>query len=479
MSALQQQDRGELGELGENPAMARVTEGREKGESGRILGELTYKSPKYPVEALGKLKDVCCFMSEEGQIDVAMCGQTLLTAAALMTQGMYDVETLAGRKPLCLYALTLAGSGERKSTAETIALKKINDFDKAQHERYQSDVATNQEKPAKERDTTKQGYLLCRDATTQGIVQSFSTGSPSQGVFTSEGAVMLCGWGMKAEQKLNTAGNLNAFWDGGTISVVRGTGGRVQLYNKRLSAHWLIQPDVIEQVLQDDELSRIGLWPRFLVAWPEALKPTPYKPFQFWDKPVVQGYWQRCGDILKDFDPTEEERELSQISIDSDARELLIHFYNKMEYARDESNELNGIKPFAVRSAEMVCRVAGVLAAFEKHGRKVVAIDKDIMENAIKLVSYSLNTWLGIFGLREQAQHEKWAEQLYNWMKKRNNRMASERDILRFANPTELRKAFRRDIALGILRDCNLITEATKRDDNGRTIVLPKTWIAL
>jgi hypothetical protein len=59
--------------------------------------------PAYPVAALGPLTPACEAIAAAGQVQPAMVGQCLLGAASLLTQGLFNVETLAGARPLSLY----------------------------------------------------------------------------------------------------------------------------------------------------------------------------------------------------------------------------------------------------------------------------------------------------------------------------------------------------------------------------------------
>ena len=73
-------------------------------------------APAYPMAALGPLAPACAAIASAGQVQPAMVGQALLGAASLLTQGLFNVETLNGPRPLSLYLLTLGDSGDGKST---------------------------------------------------------------------------------------------------------------------------------------------------------------------------------------------------------------------------------------------------------------------------------------------------------------------------------------------------------------------------
>jgi hypothetical protein len=454
----QTQAKGELGESGENSARARVTDGRKKGESRRKLGEFAYKSPEYPADALGPLVDLCKTVALNAQLNPAVVGQSALTTASLVAQGGYEVETLAGFKPLSIFGLSILESGDGKSTAEGIVLRGIRQFEKERHAEQQARQAEQAKLPVKERQFEREPYLLASDATVQGIIKGFLSGWPSQGIFTAEGATMLCGWGMAADQRANTSANLNKLWDGEPVSVQRGMSGRIQLYNRRFCAHWMIQPDAAQEALTDPGLSSIGLWPRFMVSWPEPLPPRKYRRYEFWHDPIVKAFWDRCKAMLRDQAPTDDGEcsEFRTIRLSDPARQILVETFERMEQARDPAHPLYSVKPFAVRLCELACRNAGVLAAYADED----IINAERMKNGIALAGYSLDTWRGIFGQREDLTHDKWAREMYAWMLKRPKQRASETDILKTATPKHLRNKHRRDTALSILRECGMIQKA-------------------
>ena len=98
------------------------------------------QAPAYPLAALGPLSPACEAIATAGQVQPAMVGQCLLGSASLLTQGLFNVETLAGKRPLSLYLLTLGDSGDGKSTAQGAALAPVNDWQRGAAKRYSADL---------------------------------------------------------------------------------------------------------------------------------------------------------------------------------------------------------------------------------------------------------------------------------------------------------------------------------------------------
>ncbi|MEP7248023.1 MAG: DUF3987 domain-containing protein, partial [Gammaproteobacteria bacterium] len=106
-----------------------------------VLEPITTSQSDYPIDALGPLAQACSVIADQGQLNPAMVGQCLLGAASLLTQGLFNVETMAGIKPLSLYLLTLGDSGDGKSTAEDVALMRVTEWQRAKGTAYRRALA--------------------------------------------------------------------------------------------------------------------------------------------------------------------------------------------------------------------------------------------------------------------------------------------------------------------------------------------------
>lgn len=460
---------GDSGDSGDSQALAPKNDGRLSGDSGRLLGDSPrYVSPEYPIDALGPLQSVALAIAQGGQIDVAMAGQTVLATASLLAQGTRNVRTLAGVKPLSLYMLTIAESGDGKSTAESVALRRVSELERVEHDLFAADLARRDKKD--DRPPPRSPYRVMKDATAQGIWRAFKDGQPAQGSFTAEGASMLCGWGMSAEHRAHTAGALNDLWDGGAVSLSRGTDGRTQLYGRRLAVHWLLQPAPARGALHDPLLENIGFWPRFLIAWPAPLAPRKARPWHPEANPEIGAFWERCAELFKEPLP-DGCSDLAVIEADREALALACRSFEALEQAaRTAGGKLADVRPFAVRATEQAFRVAGVLATFA--GRET--IDASTMRGAVRLVTYSLETWQGVFGQREEAEAVEWARTLLAWMGKQGGRV-SETAVLH-TGPKSLRSRQRRDTALALLEAEGLIRRAIDCTATGGERLVPGTW---
>lgn len=83
-------------------------------------------SPLFPVEALGPLAPPAIAIQRMTQAPMAIAAQSTLAAATLAVQAQRDVILPAGgRKPLTGLFVSVAESGERKSSVDRIALAAV------------------------------------------------------------------------------------------------------------------------------------------------------------------------------------------------------------------------------------------------------------------------------------------------------------------------------------------------------------------
>ena len=84
----------------------------------------------YPVEALGPLRDAVEAVQGMTQAPMAIPAASALSIASLAVQGFADVETLGGSRPTSLYCLTIAKSGERKSSCDAPFMTTLRSHEK-------------------------------------------------------------------------------------------------------------------------------------------------------------------------------------------------------------------------------------------------------------------------------------------------------------------------------------------------------------
>ena len=414
------------------------------------------EAPAYPSAALGTLASPCEAIAAAGQVQPAMVGQCLLGAASLLTQGLFNVETLAGTKPLSLDLLTLGDSGDGKSTAQGVALASVNEWQRRASRDYADELRTFEAAKAKRKkgdsppEQPSSPYRLVSDATVEGLRRDLDCGPCSQGIFSDEAAAILSGYGMSADHRSKTAGVFSKLWDQGHLSVSRATGTRVERYGRRVALHWLIQPMAAAEAIGDPLLSALGFWPRFLAAWPAPQAPRLARPFKPDALPAVGAYWHRCAALLAEPLP-DDASDCPVIALADDANSLLGRAFERFE-VQGRRGDLRLVKPFALRATEQACRVAGVLSAFAGHQ----SIDLQAARDALALVAYSLETWRAIIDEGAADPGAAHALRLYEWLTGRPGWRERPAVIVK-DGPMCVRTKDKRDAALSLLIECGLV----------------------
>lgn len=442
------------GRVAEAPTRVSASE-RLTAARRRLLRSASQRqAPEYPTAALGPLAEVCTTVAEQGQVQPAMVGQCLLGAASLLVQGLFDVQTLAGQRPLSLYLLTLGDSGDGKSAAQSVALGAIHEWQRQQARAHDAALQQWRSLRGEARGAPPVApFRVTRDATVEGIRRDLDTGVFTQGVFNDEAAAILSGYGMSAEQRGKTAAVLSGLWDSGHLSVSRAGDGRVERYGRRVAMHWLLQPVAAAESTASGLLADIGFWPRFLLAWPEPLPPRAYRPFRAAEHRSVGAFWERCRELL--VEPLGEDATSCPVLPLADAaRDLLGRAMEQFE--RDgRRGALRPVKPFALRATEQACRVAGVLAAFA--GRNEVSeVDA---QNALALVAYSIESWRGLLEDGQGDPTSANALRLFEWLLDAKHCHDGSAKLSRIINagPACVRTRAKRDDAIDALVHARLV----------------------
>ena len=407
---------------------------------------------EYPIAALGGILGAAVHAIADGaQIASAIAGQSILAAAALAAQGVAEVATATGRKPLSLNLLTVALSGDGKSTADGPALEPIREVERTEYLRYEKDRTAWESTPKNGRPAKPINPLrLVADFTAEGLIRQFREGRSSLGAFSDEGGAVFGGHSFSAEKKLATAAAISSLWDGAGIRArARASddrGGLEAHFDARLTAHWLIQPAAAADALNDTLLAEQGFWPRVLLATPAPGAPRIYRPYVPETSPEIRTYWDRIITLLNL--PNLAPKCRPQMNFSAEASRQLATFFEAMEHdTRGTDGKYKAIRSWGARATEQVCRVAGVIAVIE-HGPETEIQHKEVA-TAEALVSYSLDCWLRLLERQPEIEARDYATRLLGWLKGQPSAQSTGRAMLRIG--PKPRSASLRDSALAIL----------------------------
>lgn len=377
----------------------------------------------YPVDALGPLREPVEAVQGMTQAPVAIPAQSALAVASLAVQGFADVETLGGLRPLSLFALTIARSGERKSACDAPLLAALRDHEreqskanraefqswqnaqalwKGERDRILSSVrqSKGEKRMAAEADLKALGPEPAAPASTdrtvteptfEGLTKLFASGQPSLGLFSDEGGQFLGGHAMNSENRQKTLAALNDLWQGNPIRRTRSGDGHATLYGRRLAIHLMAQPAVARAFMADPLAADTGFLPRFLICEPPSAIGSRFSGKSRCDQAALDRFSARLREILDvpmPMDPETRELKPRILALAHEARTLLAEFSDAIEKAQAPGGDLAYITGTASKVAEQAARIAGVLTLW--HDLNAPKVEGPAMADAISLAQYYL-----------------------------------------------------------------------------------------
>jgi len=410
----------------------------------------------------------------------------VLAAATLAVQGRADVQLPTGQsRPISGYFITVAGSGERKTSADREALWPISRHEQNLRERYDAElpgylnardawekqrvqILGNKRQypdPAAKRAALDElgpapvgplhPMLVCPEPTFEGLERLFAIGQPSMGVFSGEGGQFVGGHGMQKEAKLRTAAALSGLWDGEAIRRVRALDGATLLPGRRLSLHLMVQPDVANFLLCDRLLADQGLLSRLLVTAPASAAGTrAWKEAPAEADLAIRRYGARLLTLLEEPLPLAPGRlnELTPPALvfDAAARQTWTAFYDHVEREVGSGGSLEPIRGFANKLPEHAARVAGVLGIVADP--RCTEITSGHIDAGIALAQHYAMEALRLFDAGSARPEILPAEQLLDWLNSRDGELISLPDVYQFG-PNAFRDAKTALDAIYVLED--------------------------
>ncbi|MGV8841756.1 MAG: DUF3987 domain-containing protein [Pseudomonas sp.] len=431
----------------------------EAGAPLPLLPDLAAPTP-YPVDALpGVLRDACLAIAEHVMVPLAVAGQCVIGAATHLMQTRANTWNPSGDSvgvPCSLFTLTLAASGEGKSSARKLACRIIDESERSARQNTQM-LESLEDAGAEPCERCSQ----YSDATFERIAGDFIRGNSAASWDTDEGGQMLGGASLKSETVRATLGGLTRAFDSGQFERARAKSNRDgsgRAYHRRLSVHLLAQPVAVAEALADPLLTGQGFLARFLFASPASLVGTRFITREHLDRRAhddlrLRAYWDRCDEITQSpehINLLTHEVTPPVFELDADARQCWMDFRNDIEIQSGPLGTFAGLRPFALRGAELALRLATVLAGFDKRD----GVSGGSMRQACKLARYSLDEWLRYTDPAAIDPVLRQAAALMGWLRDpKHADVWAEFDKNRFSKsgPPALRTAKKRDPVLALL----------------------------
>ena len=405
----------------------------------------------YPVAALGPLAKVGQAVQGMTLAPVAIPAASALAVAALAVQGFADVETLGGPRPVSLYCLTIAQSGERKSSCDAPLMATLRAHEKEQAKVQRDDLQSwlnahalwkgerdrilaeakrgkGEKRTAAQADLAAQGVepaappspdRVVTNPTYQGLAKQFKEGQPSLGIFSDEGGMFLGGYAMNSDNRQNTLAALNDAWQGNPIKRTLQGEGSYSLHGRRLAIHLMVQPGVARAFMADPMAADTGFLPRFLICEPRSTIGTRLQsmtPREDEDTALSE-FSGRLREVLETPMPMDAQtRELMPrtLALSREARALVVAFSDAIETAQAPGGDLAHVTGYASKAAEQACRLGGVLTLWRDIcAAQVTARD---MADGITLAQYYLGEASRLASIAVISAEIDRAEKLRQWL---------------------------------------------------------------
>lgn len=446
----------------------------------------------FPVHALGALREAVEAVQRHRQAPIALPAQSALAVASLAVQGHANVQTLGGGlAPLSLYCLTVAASGERKSSCDGDLMEAFRKFEAEQEDGYRAarkDWLNDLDIWKRQREGVlgkiKQGKAsraeltaigpepappvktdrLVSEPTYEGLTRLFAEGQPSLGLFSDEGGQFLGGYAMSQDNRQKTLAAMNDAWQGNPIKRTRQGDGSYSLRGRRLAIHLMVQPIVAHGFLSDPLAGDTGFLPRCLICEPPSTIGTRLYSAGTLDRAPLDAFAERLGDILHTgmaMNPETRELHPRSLWLSRGAINRLVAYHDEVERAQAAGGAFETIRGHASKTAEQAARIAGVLTLWADLGAQEVS--GETMANAIELARFYLSEAVRLSGVAQISDGVTKAEALRKWMLSPSwGKPWLDRSAVLNRGPSRLRDKDDADKALAIL------------EESGWLIVLPK-----
>ena len=449
----------------------------------------------YPIDALpGIIRKAVEEVLSFTKAPVPLVASSALAAIALAVQAHIDVkraEKLTG--PVSLFLLTIADSGERKTTCDKFFTAAIQQYQRDQVKLIQPELEDHKaamdawkakraglmekirqqvkqdestaatENTLRELDHAKPKpprvpNLLRGDETPENLAWVLACEWPSGGVVSSDAGIVFGAHGMGKDSIMRNLALLNMLWDGGELSIGRRTTESFTVRGARLTIALQVQEATLRNFFErSGGLARgTGFLARFLVAWPESTQGRRLytAPPTHW--PALEAFNQRLTEILNMPVPLDEKGTLFplQLDLDRDAKTEWVAFYDTIERELGGGGRLYDVRDVASKVADNAARLAGLFQVFTEGMGGTVG--KACVQSASRIANWHMNEARRFFGELALPKEIKNIVTLEDWLIAYCRREAVNtitfRTVQQFG-PNTLRKKGKLDPALQELEE--------------------------
>lgn len=450
----------------------------------------------FPIQALPmKIRLAIIEVWQETQAPLPLVATSAFSALSVACQHLFDASRPNGMtSPCSLFFITIADSGERKTSSDKFFTRPIREFEKKHLEetrKQQAEYATsldiwkakelgykrNIQRLAGKNENCEAAELQLRqhrenppakplvmrmlfdDVSPTAIISSLHDQWPSAGILSDEAGKLF------NSKTFDNIGLYNKLWDGDSISLDRHrTTDSYTVTNGRLTVSLMSQQQTFRDFLEKQgNLARDnGFLARCLTCWPHSTQG--YRQIQAdaagnqnRPKPALDEFHRVITLLLNQAWQRHQSRQpRTTVTMSSDAARAWNHYYNRIEGNIGPMGPWVDVRDGASKAAENIARLACLFQAFEScESPGDWQIREDMVHAADVICMWYMNHFKGIFGqqsaLSEDAQN---ANELMAWLEKtwaqRNSLMILKNEV-RQLGPNKIRNKEKLERALTIL----------------------------
>lgn len=327
------------------------------------------------------------------QVLPEMLALPLLTALSSCVLGKAQVQKGPFITPLCIYTMTVADPGERKSSSLKAFTNAILDYKTEENKRrarkikeeaaelkvietrikkyergnrnagnentYKADLLEYEEKKSKR---TKQIPLALTDATPEAIIKELLNNNGKACVLSSESGIIDIMKGLYSNGKSNIDVLLQGY-NGDKLSKSRANGDKIEIQHPLITIGTMAQPSKFNELLHNSKLSSEGLTSRFLFSFPGSLAGSLKVDGEPIPEETQAAYNAIISKLMKIQEPGENGEPVT-LTLNEKALLLADDYFDKIEKMRGPDGLFrNGefSQFFGSKHYEKFLRIAGIL----------------------------------------------------------------------------------------------------------------------
>ena len=410
----------------------------------------------FPLNALPPLlRNTLLEVEQKIQSPIGLIASSMLSSMAIACQGAFNIRTPIGSVvPSSIFIITVAESGERKSTTDKYFTQPLRDFEEKRRKHHSEKLLSfknqkkiwsinHQELEKSLRKRIRDGEintkdlsdqlewmlenepraplqmrLLYSDATSEALLENLARLWPSGAIHSSEASTVISG------RTFHKLGPINELWDGDSyIPVDRKRSESFELKNARLTISLMIQPQPFMEFLSKKKghAIDIGLTSRFMITMPTSTQG--YRKVEKQTESVESksdSAFNSFKQILEHWLQKSEEQTLDEVphqefTFNEDAGDEYLDILFQIENAIAPGGEFHQHSAIASKLGNNLARIAGLIQAFDN---KDSAITLQTLITASKILYWYTNQHIKFIKIfKNELTDEDMGDMLFEWLK--------------------------------------------------------------